>query len=67
MEFDLRIYDVGAIRSAAAAFRELAHIELEMRNQKLLCTFTECKFGKNTTMREFGNYVIGCMNHRSEI
>lgn len=56
------IYPEWAIARAAADYAALAAITLEAGEERITCTFSQCKYGEERTSKEFLNYLINLLN-----
>lgn len=64
IEFDGDIYNKSAVIRAATGFSNVAKITVTQIGSKILCVLVSSKYNEETTIKEFGNYVIDCMNQR---
>ncbi len=58
------IYDKAVILSAIQQYHELALIRVQEKRNHWECTFSDCKYDIQVTMKEFENYVINMINAR---
>ncbi len=65
IQFDRSIYSVEIIKRAIIDYSSISKIELTIDDTQTSCTFNECKFDKEITIREFANYLIDCINQEN--
>ena len=53
------LYEEEYIRKAIIDYQNLTTIYLSEENTNFVCTFENCKYNVDLTIREFENYVIG--------
>ena len=58
MEFDLSLYSKQAVLQAISDYKEIAVINWRIITDVFQCEFSQTKYDLETTMNEFGNYVL---------
>lgn len=53
------LYEEEYIKKAIIDYQNLTAIYLSEENTHFVCTFENCKYNVDLTIREFENYVIG--------
>ena len=56
------IYDRVTVAQAALDFKQVATIGVSHEPESIICTFSNCVYGEETTMNEFENYLIDLTN-----
>ena len=62
---DKELYPVNFIERARADYSQLASIRIEDSASAWLVSFEKCVYDSETTMNEFGNYLLSLMHIRS--
>lgn len=58
------LYGRAAILAAIQQYHGLALIRVHEKGNHWECTFSDCKYDMQVTMKEFENYVIDMINAR---
>lgn len=56
------LYREDIIERAIEAYGSLAYIESSLKGDYLICNFFNCVYAKDTTIKEFLNYLIDLSN-----
>ena len=56
------LYQRECVDQAVQDYRALARIKVSSLDKYIGCTFSRCSYSKETTIKEFSNYVIDLMN-----
>lgn len=62
---DKELYPVNIIERARADYSQLASTKIEESASAWLVSFENCVYDNETTMNEFGNYLLSLMHTRS--
>lgn len=62
--FDTDIYEKQAIEQSIVDFKNICRIETEINNNQMTCSFFDCEYDVEITIKEFSNYVIDLMNSK---
>ena len=52
------IYESSIIQQAVKAYSSFARIEFHRQNDYIVCTFYDCKYDKEITIKVFLNFLI---------
>lgn len=61
VEFNAEIYSEDSINQAISAYKEYARITISRIANSIKCSIDNCIYDEETTVKEFCNYVLGCV------
>lgn len=56
------LYQRQCVEQAVQDYRALARIRVSHSDGYIVCTFSRCSYDRETTIKEFSNYIIDLMN-----
>jgi hypothetical protein len=62
LELNRDIYSTKNVNAAREAYRGIAKIVVKEKKGYIRVLFVSCKYGKERTVKEFENYLIGLEN-----
>ena len=62
LELSKEIYSFDNIIQTCEIYKEYAQIKVKSKIDKVVLTFTHCKYACDITMKEFENYLINMEN-----
>jgi hypothetical protein len=65
IRYDGNIYTEKAIVRAADDYSQIAKVTVKFHDQYIECSFSHCQYDEKTTISEFSNYIIDCMNQEN--
>lgn len=65
IKYDSNIYAEQAIIHAANDYSAIAKVTVKSSDRYIECSFSDCNYDEETTIKEFSNYIIDRMNQES--
>ena len=66
IKYDCDIYAKKTIIRATNDYTKIAKINVKTKGHYIECSFLNCVYGEEITMKRFSNYLIDCMNQDSK-
>lgn len=66
IKYDGNIYAERAVIRAANDYSAIAKVTIASDGRDIKCSFSDCSYDEETTVREFSNYIIGQMNQETK-